>query len=303
MAAATTSNSPTTKEKLKQGYKSVETRAWKVSNFLGTKMNYLASKVGSEAFYPQPLAVEVEKCSRILRSFTTASEILEVETSDGKTKKKQRVAVQIPQRLLISAKGLAIYTVCRTGLGLSAASGSGVVIARNPDGSWGSPSGILIHTIGFGFLAGADIYDVVLILRNSRAVKAFANPKVSVGGELTVTAGPIGAGAVVDTGIELSPVLSYIKSRGLYGGVQVDGNIVIERSDENARFYGRKIRARQILGGNIERPSDADILVATIESAEGRHIEPIFRPSNIVTFGDDDQEEDIIASPKVGEKY
>ena len=72
-------------------------------------------------------------------------------------------------------------------------------------------------------------------------------PKVSVGGELSVTAGPVGAGAVVselffflviwvrerrsnvlfvtklDTGIELSPVLSYIKSRGLYGGVQVDG--------------------------------------------------------------------------------
>ncbi len=102
--------------------------------------------------------------------------------------------------------------------------------------------GTILH-----LLTGADIYDVVLILRTQRAVKAFVNPKVSIGGELTVTAGPVGAGAVVsktvfifrvackandlpwmmiwkvDTGIELSPVLSYIKSRGLYGGIQLDG--------------------------------------------------------------------------------
>jgi len=89
--------------------------------------------------------------------------------------------------------------------------------------AWGPPSGILIHTIGFGFLAGADVYDVVLILRNRRAVKAFANPKVSLGAELSVAAGPLGAGAIVDSGIEAAPVLSYVKSKGLYGGAQVDG--------------------------------------------------------------------------------
>jgi lipid-binding SYLF domain-containing protein len=44
---------------------------------------------------------------------------------------------------------------------------------------------------------GADIYDVVLILRNRKAVNAFANPKVSIGAELTVAAGPLGAGAMV----------------------------------------------------------------------------------------------------------
>lgn len=66
----------------------------------------------------------------------------------------------------------------------------------------------------------------MLILRNRRAVKAFTNPKVSLGAELSVAAGPLGAGAVVDTGIEASPVLSYVKSKGLYGGAQVDGEIL-----------------------------------------------------------------------------
>lgn len=39
-------------------------------------------------------------------------------------------------------------------------------------------------------------------------------------------------------------------------------------------FQHRKIRAKDILEGGIARPLDADLLVATIESAEGRHIEP-----------------------------
>lgn len=37
----------------------------------------------------------------------------------------------------------------------------------------------------------------MLILRNRAAVDAFARPKVSLGAEMTVTAGPVGAGAMV----------------------------------------------------------------------------------------------------------
>ncbi|KAF8315716.1 hypothetical protein DL93DRAFT_2078979 [Clavulina sp. PMI_390] len=126
-------------------------------------------------------------------------------------------------QLIRNAQGLAIFTAFRTGLGFSGAGGSGVVLSRDSEGNWGPPSGLLIHTIGFGFLAGADVYDVVLILRTRKAVKAFSNPKVSLGAEVSVAAGPLGAGAVLDSGIEASPVLSYVKSKGLYGGAQVDG--------------------------------------------------------------------------------
>ena len=47
--------------------------------------------------------------------------------------------------------------VCSTGFGVSGASGSGVVVARLPDGSWSPPSGLLVHTIGFGWLIGLDV--------------------------------------------------------------------------------------------------------------------------------------------------
>jgi len=86
-------------------------------------------------------------------------------------------------------------------------------------------------SLGVGFLVGADIYDVVLILRTHRAVQTFAHPRVTVGGELSVAAGPYGNGFMLESGVEASPVWSYVKSKGLYGGVQIDGNILIERND------------------------------------------------------------------------
>jgi lipid-binding SYLF domain-containing protein len=49
------------------------------------------------------------------------------------------------------------------------------------------------------------------------------NPKVSFGAEITVTAGEVGVGRGFDTGIEVAPVLSFVKGKGLYGGIQLDG--------------------------------------------------------------------------------
>lgn len=103
---------------------------------------------------------------------------------------------------------------CSGGIGWSGAGGSGVVLAKLPDGSWGPPSGILIHTLGWGLLIGLDIYDVVLIIRSPKTLKAFENPKIALGGELSVTAGPVGNGATIDSGIEAAPCWSYTKSKG-----------------------------------------------------------------------------------------
>lgn len=57
-------------------------------------------------------------------------------------------------------------------------------------------------------------YDVVLLLRKPEALRAFEHPKVSIGGELSVAAGPVGNGAMLDTGIEAAPCWSYTKSKG-----------------------------------------------------------------------------------------
>lgn len=141
---------------------------------------------------------------------------------------------------------------------------------NNERAAWGPPSGILLHTLGVGFLIGIDIYDTVLVLRTQEAVNAFARPKISIGAELSIAAGPIGSGGAVDMGFkDKSPAWVYTKSKGLYAGIQLDGSVVIERSDENERFYGRKIKAAELIQGHVKRPMNTDALVVTIEIAEG----------------------------------
>lgn len=47
------------------------------------------------------------------------------------------------------------------------------------------------------------------------------------------------------------PVFSYVKSRGFYAGIQVDGTVVVERKDANASFYGTPVTVQQILQGQV----------------------------------------------------
>ncbi|KAI1463467.1 DUF500-domain-containing protein [Daldinia caldariorum] len=242
---------------------------------VGAPINKLTNKLGSEAFFPSAMDKECDKAARILKSFckdgfyTTASTSTSTSTSapapapaSASTQTasstgpsgKSKALVKIPQSAIANAKGLAIFTTLRTGFHISGAGGSGLVVARLPDGSWSPPAGFLVHTIGAGFVAGLDIYDCVCVLNTSTAVEAFTKPRLSLGGEIAVAAGPVGAGTSVDAplGKGQKPVWSYMKSRGLYGGVQVDGTVIVQRPDANAVFYGvDKIEVDKILKGEV----------------------------------------------------
>lgn len=161
----------------------------------------------------------------------------------------------------------------RTGLWVSGAGGSGVLIAKKADGSWSPPTGLLVHTLGVGFMAGIDIYDCVLVINSREALAAFSKLRVSLGGEVSVVAGPLGAGGILESELlkDRKPIFSYMKSRGLYGGIQLDGTIIIERNDENARFYGERLGIKDILAGNVKNvPASTKMLMEVVKEAEGR---------------------------------
>lgn len=163
----------------------------------------------------------------------------------------------------------------RTGLWISGAGGSGVLVARKEDGSWSPPSGIMLHTAGLGFLVGVDIYDCVVVINNRKALEAFTKIRATLGGEISAVAGPVGAGGVLENDGKWKqanrPVFTYLKSRGFYAGVQVDGTVIIERTDENARFYGETIGVADILAGKARHPPpEIKMLMETLKAAEGR---------------------------------
>ena len=277
----------------KQDGKAAFDKGWSVFEKLGGPVNRLSNKMGCEAFCPTTLDQECDKSARILKAFcglcapysplpqfsntNTAEDgfYTEQPSSPGSStgpKNKPKVLVKIPRKVIQNCVGLAIFTVMRTGMWISGAGGSGVLIARKEDGSWSPPSGLLVHTLGVGFMAGIDIYDCVVVINNRSALDAFSKVRVSLGGEVSVVAGPLGAGGILESEIskDRRPVFSYVKSRGLYAGAQLDGTVIVERNDENARFYGAELPIGDILSGNVRNiPRETSGLMHVLREIDG----------------------------------
>jgi len=100
----------------------------------------------------------------------------------------------------------------------SGIAGSGIVIARLPDGSWSAPSCIATGGIGWGLQIGADITDFVIVLNSEDAVRALSlGGNVTIGGNIAASAGPIGTGGSLQASLaHPSPMFSYSKSRGVF---------------------------------------------------------------------------------------
>jgi lipid-binding SYLF domain-containing protein len=160
---------------------------------------------------------------------------------------------------------------------LAGSGGSGVVVARLPDGTWSPPSAFSVRSGGIGLVYGVDVYDCVCVLNTEAAVEAYSKPEMKFDGAVAFAAGPVGGTADMK---EIKPVWTYTKSRGLYGGVTVDGTSIKEKADANAEFYGSKVTAAQILKGGIQAqdgsskwPAGAKQLIEVLKLAEGKGVD------------------------------
>ena len=258
-------------------------KAWNAVDKLGTPVNKLSNRIGCEAFWPMTLDKESDKAARILRSFCKDGFYESLQEHRGShhhhensgPRGRQRVLKKVPARVIQNAKGLCIFTTMRSGFWVSGSGGSGVLIGRIPEtGEWSPPSGIMLHTAGIGFLAGIDIYDCIVVINTYEALKAFKTFRCTVGGEISAAAGPVGIGGVLDSEVHKRqhPIWTYMKSKGLYAGAQIDGTVIIERTDENERFYGGRYNVNEILGGEIRHPPvEINGLLETVKAAQGDH--------------------------------
>ncbi|GJJ13389.1 hypothetical protein Clacol_007643 [Clathrus columnatus] len=202
---------------------------------------------------------ESEKAAKILASFLASPE-------------DPRSALNaIPKAVLQRARGLAVFQILKAGFVFSGKAGSGLVIARLPDGSWSAPSCIGTAGVGWGLQIGADITDIVIVLNSEDAVKAFSvGGNVTIGGNISASAGPVGTGGAVQASLaHPAPMFSYSKSKGLFAGLSLEGTVLIERKDANRNFYGSAVTAREILTGRVPPPEVASRLYEIIEAAEG----------------------------------
>jgi lipid-binding SYLF domain-containing protein len=169
----------------------------------------------------------------------------------------------IPPAVMRAARGVAILTVTKAGFIGSVRGGRGVVVQRVANG-WSAPSAIGTGGLGVGFQAGAEISEFVIVLNTPAAVDAFAKQgNVTLGGNLTVAAGPVGRSAEAGLAPQAA-VYTYSRSQGLFAGVSLEGTGISTRDEVNEGYYGRPVTATEILSGKVQPPAGARKLVAML---------------------------------------
>jgi SH3 domain-containing YSC84-like protein 1 len=151
-------------------------------------------------------------------------------------------------------------TVVKAGFVFTGKAGHGIVIARVDHNRWSGPSFIGMGGAGWGLQIGAQVTDFVFVLNNRAAVRAFSHGgNVTLGADISAAAGPVGRD--LQAGVApTAAVYTYSRSRGLFAGISLEGAIIVTRAAANVRYYGRPVRAVDILAGRIVPPPGANRL-------------------------------------------
>ncbi|MDH3444473.1 MAG: YSC84-related protein [Deltaproteobacteria bacterium] len=169
----------------------------------------------------------------------------------------------IPQAVLRDAKGLAILTMTKAGFIVTGRGGKGVVIARTDTG-WSGPSAIGTGGVGFGFQAGVEIAEYVIILNTPDAVNAFSKDgNLTLGGNVSAALGPVGRSAEAGVAV-MAATYTYSRSQGVFAGVSLEGTVIATRNADNDLYYGNPVAAGDILSGKAKPPAGAKKLVEVL---------------------------------------
>ncbi len=174
----------------------------------------------------------------------------------------------IPPSLLGSAYAVAVIpNALKVSFLVGVRRGKGVLLVRQPDGQWSYPSFITVTGGSFGWQAGAQSSDIILVFKNRRGVEGITSGKLTLGADASVAAGPVGRYTSASTDVQFkSEVYSYSRSRGLFAGIALDGAAITIDNDANAAFYARPgVTADQIFEAkDVTAAVEARRLIATL---------------------------------------
>ena len=180
----------------------------------------------------------------------------------------------IPDRLLERAYGIAVIPdLTKIAFFAGGRRGNGVLVIRDKDGAFTNPIFVTLTGGSFGFQWGVQSTDIVLVFTTRRSVEGITGGKLTLGGDASVSAGPVGRESSAATDITFhSEVYSYSRSRGVFAGVAIDGSVISIDDDENDSFYRKKdVRAADIISGATTTTDDAArrFLTAVTTSTRG----------------------------------
>lgn len=171
----------------------------------------------------------------------------------------------VPHELLERAQCVAVVpSMLKGGFIVGAKHGKGAVTCKRA-GRWGAPVMIAITGGNIGLQIGGEAVDLVMLIMNEKGKRFLYNDKFTIGAGVSAAAGPVGRSASAETNATIrAEILTYSRSRGLFAGATIDGASVRPDKDANQALYGRVVSVEQVLNGNVQTPSDANVLISAV---------------------------------------
>ena len=171
----------------------------------------------------------------------------------------------IPQQILSGAECVAVIPSYKKGAFLVGAQyGQGVTTCRTKNG-WSAISFVRMAGGSFGFQIGGQATDLVLLAMNNQGMQDMLKSKVKLGGNVSVSAGPVGRTATAATNWKLqSEFLSYSRSKGIFAGIDLSGVDFSENADDNHTYYGNDKSFESLLSGKVPVAAGSRSFVRTV---------------------------------------
>ena len=183
----------------------------------------------------------------------------------------------LPISMLNKAECVIILpSVKKAGFIVGAQYGKGVMTCRSGadfTGNWGAP--IMMHSSGasFGLQAGGEATDFVILVMNDKGAHTVIKGKAKLGADASVAAGPVGRDAEASTSGNMSAeMLSYSRSKGVFGGLSLNGTSLGPDDGDNEKLYGKKVTGEEIFSGSVQPPATATALMTELEKASPKNL-------------------------------
>ena len=144
--------------------------------------------------------------------------------------------------------------IVKAGFIIGGSGGRALLIAKQ-GGKCTGPAFYTLATASVGFQAGIAASEMVTLVMTEKGMNSLLASTMKMGGDASVAAGPVGAGAKSDI---VADLVTFSRAKGVYGGLNLDGTVVHVSEDWNTAYYGKKVLPPDILikGAAVNKAAD-----------------------------------------------
>lgn len=186
------------------------------------------------------------------KSQDTQKEQEKIEASTKVLQDFSQMKESIPKELMQITEGIIVVPkLINAGFVVGGKRGKGIAMVKLEDGTWSNPVFVTITGGSVGLQIGVQAVDLVLIFKSRETLQNIGNGSFTLGGDVSVTAGPVGRSSSASTDYKLeAEVYSYSRSKGLFAGISLGGSAISIDRNANQAFYGNDDDAETLFADN-----------------------------------------------------